>query len=161
VPAAGASSTYWALTTTWQLAFLPSAPQYCRCTPTDCLPCLGRLVSSSTSTPPDRLAATSPRTRSRSSAAGSQSASVSRCCSRSVEVPATAAAIASQFLRGRSVNSPVTYRSSPDRLSARRNSGASGFRYAATSGNGAGDALGTATLCITTSGAASIPPRRS
>ncbi len=31
---------------TWQLAILPSVPEYCRCTPTECVPCLGKPVSS-------------------------------------------------------------------------------------------------------------------
>ena len=34
------------------MAFLPRAPQYCRWTPTECLPCLGKLVSSKTKIPP-------------------------------------------------------------------------------------------------------------
>jgi hypothetical protein len=33
------------------LAFLPRAPQYCRWTPTECFPCLGKLVSSKTKIP--------------------------------------------------------------------------------------------------------------
>ena len=33
-------------TATWQLSRLPSSPQYCRATPTECRPCLGKLVSS-------------------------------------------------------------------------------------------------------------------
>ena len=36
---------------TWQLAVLPRAPQYCRWTPTECFPCLGKLVSSKTKIP--------------------------------------------------------------------------------------------------------------
>lgn len=36
------------LTASWQLTFLPSAPQYCRCTPAEWLPALGKLVSSMT-----------------------------------------------------------------------------------------------------------------
>ncbi len=36
------------LTTSWQLAVLPSAPQYWRCTPAEWLPALGKLVSSMT-----------------------------------------------------------------------------------------------------------------
>jgi hypothetical protein len=38
-------------TAIWQLATLPRAPQYCRCTPTDAVPCLGRPVSSIAKTP--------------------------------------------------------------------------------------------------------------
>jgi hypothetical protein len=37
-------------TRTWQLARLPKAPQYWRATPTECLPCFGRAVSSMTKT---------------------------------------------------------------------------------------------------------------
>jgi hypothetical protein len=40
----------WAInaveTAIWQLAILPSAPQYCRCTPTERSPCFGNPVSS-------------------------------------------------------------------------------------------------------------------
>ena len=35
----------------WQLAFLPGAPQYWRWAPTECFPCLGKLVSSETKIP--------------------------------------------------------------------------------------------------------------
>ena len=67
-------------------------------------------------------------TRCWSRAWGSQVASVKRCCKRSVEVPATAAAMVSQFLRGRSVSNPVRYRSTLSRLVDRRKSGAKGAR---------------------------------
>ena len=53
------------------------------------------------------LCATKALTRCWSKAWGSQVASVKRCCKRSVDVPATAAAMVSQFLRGRSVSNPV------------------------------------------------------
>ena len=39
------------VTATWQLAILPSVPQYCRATPTDAVPCLGKLVPSRINTP--------------------------------------------------------------------------------------------------------------
>ena len=39
------------VTAVWQLAILPSAPQYCRATPTECGPCFGKLVPSRISTP--------------------------------------------------------------------------------------------------------------
>jgi hypothetical protein len=45
--------------------------------------------------------------RASSRARASQVASVSKCCKRSVEVPATAAAMVSAVLCGRSVSSPV------------------------------------------------------
>jgi hypothetical protein len=38
----------WIHTPTWQLATLPSAPQYCGATPTEWRPYLGKAVSSST-----------------------------------------------------------------------------------------------------------------
>ena len=38
-------------TATWQLPIFPSAPQYCRCTPTECVPCFGKPVSSSARIP--------------------------------------------------------------------------------------------------------------
>jgi hypothetical protein len=34
------------LTMTWQLSTLPTSPQYCRATPTECLPFLGMPLSS-------------------------------------------------------------------------------------------------------------------
>ena len=40
-----------AVTATWQLAILPSVPQYWRATPTECVPCFGKLVPSRISTP--------------------------------------------------------------------------------------------------------------
>jgi hypothetical protein len=40
-----------AVTATWQLATLPNVPQYWRATPTEWVPCLGKLVPSSISTP--------------------------------------------------------------------------------------------------------------
>ena len=55
-------------TRTWQFARLPRPPQYCRATPTECLPCFGRAVSSITSTasgPPTSASASSARTASR------------------------------------------------------------------------------------------------
>jgi len=39
------------VTAVWQLAILPRAPQYCRATPTEASPCLGKLVPSRISTP--------------------------------------------------------------------------------------------------------------
>src|SRR6185436_3917711 len=36
------------LTPTWQFVILPAVPVYCRCTPTECLPCLRKPVSSTT-----------------------------------------------------------------------------------------------------------------
>jgi len=38
-------------TPTWQLPVFPSAPQYCRFTPTECVPCLGNPVSSTARMP--------------------------------------------------------------------------------------------------------------
>ena len=35
-------------TPSWQLALLPSVPEYCRCTPTEHVPSLGKPVSSTT-----------------------------------------------------------------------------------------------------------------
>jgi hypothetical protein len=39
------------VTAVWQLAILPRAPQYWRATPTDAVPCFGKLVPSRISTP--------------------------------------------------------------------------------------------------------------
>ena len=40
-----------AVTATWQLATLPNVPQYWRATPTECIPCFGKLVASRMTTP--------------------------------------------------------------------------------------------------------------
>jgi hypothetical protein len=48
----------------------------------------------------------------------------------------------SPLLRGRSVNKPVTQRSSERRLVERRNNGANGTKNAASSGKGSGEPLG-------------------
>ena len=39
------------VTAVWQFAILPRAPQYCRATPTEAVPCLGKLVPSRIRTP--------------------------------------------------------------------------------------------------------------
>src|SRR3954465_13893705 len=55
-------------TSAWQLARLPSWPQYCRATPTESVPFFGRAVSSITNTasgPPTRRSACSASTRPR------------------------------------------------------------------------------------------------
>jgi hypothetical protein len=54
------------------------------------------------------LCSASRRTGCASRASGSQAASVTRCCTCSSEVLATAWAMVSQFWRGRSVSKPVT-----------------------------------------------------
>src|ERR1700736_2379263 len=44
------SPTWCTLTATWQLPTRPNVPEYCRSTPTECSPCLGKPVSSITHT---------------------------------------------------------------------------------------------------------------
>ena len=39
------------VTAVWQFATLPRAPQYCRATPTEAVPCFGKLVPSRIRTP--------------------------------------------------------------------------------------------------------------
>ena len=39
------------VTATWQLPTFPRVPEYCRFTPTECFPCLGKPVSSMMRTP--------------------------------------------------------------------------------------------------------------
>ena len=65
-----------AVTATWQLATLPSAPQYCRATPTECGPDLGKLVSSRIKMPV-RSGVT--RRRRRHSASACHGACVMKC----------------------------------------------------------------------------------
>ena len=72
--------------------------------------------STQTFTEPGGLIATSCVTRCWSRVLASQSASVRRCCNRSVAVPATAAAIVSHVLCDKFVRRPVTYRSKRSRL---------------------------------------------
>ena len=72
------------LTATWQLSCLPSWPQYCRATPTECLPFLGKPVSSMIQAwiGPCRSIVGSTRARTTpSTAASDQSALATRWCS--------------------------------------------------------------------------------
>ena len=66
----------------WQFAFLPSWPQYCRATPTDRVPFLGRAVSSITR---EAFAPPTSRSASRASSAqrglSSQAGLAMKCCS--------------------------------------------------------------------------------
>jgi hypothetical protein len=101
-------------TSAWQFARLPSWPQYCRCPPTDCLPCFTSAVSSITSTasaPPTRRSAC--RTSSASSGAvGHGEVEMKWCrCGTSpgaTRCAATRCAIGSTLLRSPGRNSPVT-----------------------------------------------------
>jgi hypothetical protein len=94
-------------TATWQLATLPSAPQYCRCTPTECVPCLGKLVSSRARTP--RRVGTSSRSR-RHSGSASHGESVMKCCSVwSLTGSLSRPCIACMDLRSLSLNSASRY----------------------------------------------------
>jgi len=64
-------------TATWQFATLPSAPQYCRWTPTDAVPCFGNPVSSIAKIP--RRTGISSRRR-RQNGRTSQVECVMKCC---------------------------------------------------------------------------------
>jgi hypothetical protein len=145
----GSSATSGALTTPWHGAPWPSVPAYCRTTPTAPRPCWDSPVSSRLRMPWGGRCAARAVTRCRSRPCGSQVASVNRGCRRSVEGPATAAAMVSQFLRGRSVSKPVTERSTRSRLVERRNLSAKGAREVARAGNGSGLACGPTGVCIT------------
>src|SRR5262245_60647151 len=87
-------------------------------------------------------------TRGWSQAWGAQVAAVKSCGKRAVDVPATAAAMGSQCLRGRAVSPPVRERSTLARLVERRKSGAKGGREVASSGRGSGRAFGTTGVVI-------------
>jgi hypothetical protein len=81
-------------TSAWQLACLPSSPQYCGATPTDSVPLFGTPVSSITSTasaPPTRRSARSASTRQ--SGASSQAGLLTKWCSWSCPDSPSLAAI--------------------------------------------------------------------
>jgi hypothetical protein len=52
-------------TPSWQLAVLPSVPEYCRCTPTEHVPSLGKPVSSTTHAVGERAAVSTSASRRR------------------------------------------------------------------------------------------------
>jgi hypothetical protein len=70
----------WMDTPTWQLATLPSVPQYCRATPTEWRPYLGNAVSSITHAA-GRRAAVMRWVRRRRTDVGSQGDWLTNCCS--------------------------------------------------------------------------------
>ena len=66
-------------TPSWQLPILPSVPEYCRLTPGESLPSLGKPVSSSTHASTSISGATRSAT-ARTTSAGSQGLSARNCC---------------------------------------------------------------------------------
>jgi hypothetical protein len=87
-------------TSAWQFARLPSWPQYCRFTPTECRPCFTSAVSSTTSTascPPTSRSAD--LTSSSSRGAVGQGEVETKWCSCWVSAGATRAAMGSMLFR--------------------------------------------------------------
>ena len=96
-----------AVTATWQLATLPSAPQYCRATPTEWGPDFGKLVSSRIKIPV-RCGTTARRRRHTTSA--SHGACVMKCWNAWYDVGSLIrSSIADIDLRALSPSSPSTY----------------------------------------------------
>lgn len=75
-----ASVTACTVTPIWQLATLPRLPDYCRATPGQARPSLGKPVSSTTHTRGPMAATAQAASRSRT-AAGSQAEAETNCCS--------------------------------------------------------------------------------
>jgi hypothetical protein len=101
-------------TVTWQLACLPSWPQYWWCTPTECLPCLGNDVSSMIHASIGPLLSIAGSTISRtlaSTSASDQVALPTKCssdwCWAAVRAGAVRAAIGSTLLRSPGNIKPV------------------------------------------------------
>ena len=139
----GSSATSGALTTPGPWATVPSAPASWRAPPTARRPCVGRPGSARPRRPWGGLCATQVRRRCWARAWASQVTSVQRGGKRAVDVPATAAAMVSQCLCGKSVSNPVREHSTLSRLVERRQRGAKGAREVASSGSVAGLAFGT------------------
>ena len=114
-----ASSARCRLTANWQLAVLPSAPQYWRCTPAECWPALGKLVSSE-----DPVGPAGPSPSSWRVLPGSVSADhglwPTKWC-RSWSLSPSRVAIGSTLLRSPSSKSPRTYTPAHRRRSERPN----------------------------------------
>ncbi len=73
------SLTACALTPIWQLATLPRVPQYCRATPGEAVPSLGKPVSSTTQASGAMTATARPASRSRTGSTG-QVEEETNCC---------------------------------------------------------------------------------
>src|SRR5579884_2439539 len=90
------------------IADFAQRPEYCGATPTEAVPFLGSPVSSKIRMPSVTGCKDSKRlTRASSNASGFQAASVSRCCKRSMLVPAITSAMGSHVLWGKSLSNPV------------------------------------------------------
>ena len=95
-------------TITWQLAVLPSAPQYWCATPGEKRASFGRLVSSTTQ-PSGSISALIRRASRRRTGASSQGESVMNCCSACSSPSGSLAAIGWIDLRRPSSRRPRTY----------------------------------------------------
>jgi hypothetical protein len=110
-------------TATWQLSCLPSCPQYCRATPTECRPFLGKPVSSIIHPSTGPAAAIAGRTASRTARSRTVSSHgdwPTKCksdwCSAAVRSGRKRAAIGSTLLRSPGNSKPVQYeRNGPTR----------------------------------------------
>jgi hypothetical protein len=91
----------WMDTPTWQLATLPSAPQYCGATPTDQRPNLGKPVSSMTHAC-GPMAAVIRSARRRRTGVGSHGDWLTNCCSAcsSASASACGSPLASRVAKG-------------------------------------------------------------
>jgi hypothetical protein len=100
-------------TTDWQLAVLPSAPQYCGATPTEALPFLGNSLGSRLQTSSGSLSIFAHNSQCRFRIHGSSHGEsfMNRCRLRTRSGPSNFNAIASTFLRSASLNRPCRYSS--------------------------------------------------
>src|ERR1022692_4455768 len=97
----------------WQLAVLPSAPQYCGATPTEALPFLGNSLGSRLQTPCGSLSISAPNSQCRFRIHGSSNGGsfMNRCRLRTRSGPSNFRAIPSTFLRSASLKRPCSYNS--------------------------------------------------
>src|SRR6266581_1240846 len=107
----------------WQLAVLPSAPQYCGATPTEAWPFLANSLASMLQTPcaSDKLWAESSQCRCCSQDSSHRYSLTKRWRLRTLCGPSNSRAIASTFLRSVLLNNPCRYSSHNSLGSVRRN----------------------------------------
>ena len=114
-------------TLTWQLADLPSAPQYWCATPTECSPCLSQPVSSTIQADSGSKCAGNSRRITCHTASASHGLSVTNCCSFWESTPKRSA-IGSIDLRSPGSSNPSIYSAAPSLRSLRPIGSAKGAR---------------------------------
>ena len=97
------------VTATWQLAVFPRAPQYWRATPTECVPCFGKLVASRRYTASGSRASTTVWARASWTGSQGQGLWFTNWRRAWTSAPGTRAAIGSTDFRSPSKRSPRMY----------------------------------------------------